>query len=63
MPSSPLSRRAFVGAAGALPGLAAAQDAPAHDRLRRLLEVPAPKHQVVVDTDTYNEIDDQYAVA
>jgi inosine-uridine nucleoside N-ribohydrolase len=30
--------------------------------LNRRLEIPAPPHQVVLDTDTYNEIDDQYAL-
>lgn len=40
---------------------AAAQ--PSADRLRQLLEPPSGKCQVVIDTDTYNEIDDQYAVA
>ncbi|NWF84856.1 MAG: nucleoside hydrolase [Bryobacteraceae bacterium] len=36
---------------------------PAADQLRKLLEPPTAKCQVVIDTDTYNEIDDQYAVA
>lgn len=36
---------------------------PAAGQLRDLLEPPAGKCQVVIDTDTYNEIDDQYAVA
>jgi inosine-uridine nucleoside N-ribohydrolase len=31
--------------------------------LRKMLEPPTQKAQVVLDTDTYNEIDDQYAVA
>lgn len=31
--------------------------------LRRMLEPPAGKVPVVIDSDTYNEIDDQYAVA
>jgi purine nucleosidase len=30
--------------------------------LGRLLEIPSGKRQVVIDSDTYNEIDDQYAV-
>lgn len=49
--------------------LAAAQSAlagqsatPSDAALRRLLEPPSGKVQVVLDTDTYNEIDDQYAV-
>lgn len=33
------------------------------ETLRKLLEPPSGKSQVVLDTDTYNEIDDQYAVA
>ena len=58
MPSdSSLSRRSF-GALAALTPAAAPQPA-----LRQLLGIPSPKHQVVIDTDTYNEIDDQYAVA
>jgi hypothetical protein len=31
--------------------------------LRKMLEPPTGKVPVVIDTDTYNEIDDQYAVA
>lgn len=33
------------------------------EALRKMLEPPSAKTQVVIDTDTYNEIDDQYAVA
>lgn len=33
------------------------------EALRKRLEPPSGKVQVVIDTDTYNEIDDQYAVA
>jgi purine nucleosidase len=33
------------------------------EALRKMLEPPAGKAQAVIDTDTYNEIDDQYAVA
>lgn len=36
---------------------------PGADRLRQLLVPPTGRCQVVIDTDTYNEIDDQYAVA
>lgn len=61
--SSPLGRRTFVSAAAALPALAVAQGSAEDEKLRRLLEIPSPRHQVVIDTDTYNEIDDQYAVA
>jgi len=54
------SRRAVVkmAAAGAL---ASAQTS--DSVLRKMLEPPKGKASVVVDTDTYNEIDDQYAVA
>ncbi len=47
---------------GMLAAMAAASQ-PGADRLRQLLEPPTGKCQVVIDTDTYNEIDDQYAVA
>lgn len=59
-----LNGRTFLGVTAAMPAtrLPAAQN-PADDALRRRLEIPSPKHQVVIDTDTYNEIDDQYAVA
>lgn len=36
---------------------------PPASTLEKLLAIPTPRHQVVIDTDTYNEIDDQYAVA
>lgn len=53
-----VTRRAFAGAAAAA-AQAVAQVAPS-----RLLDIPAAGvHDVVLDTDTYNEIDDQYAVA
>ena len=57
-----LTRRSVVAAAAAGKALSGA---PAIDPavLRRHLEIPTPKHHVVIDTDTYNEIDDQYAVA
>ena len=49
--------------ATAIPSLLSAQtSAPADAALRRMLEPPAGKVQVVIDSDTYNEIDDQYAV-
>jgi purine nucleosidase len=57
----PLNRRTFLGLTAAAPALAA--QTRSDDALRRRLEIPTPKHQVVIDTDTYNEIDDQYAVA
>lgn len=58
MRNTGLTRRAFAGAT-ALAAQALAQVAPS-----RLLEIPgAGVHDVVLDTDTYNEIDDQYAVA
>ena len=60
VPDTRFTRRAMVAAAGAAASAAQAPDA---DALRRRLEIPTPKHQVVIDTDTYNEIDDQYAVA
>jgi inosine-uridine nucleoside N-ribohydrolase len=58
-----LSRRSFLGAAAFFPALAGGAQNPTAGALRRMLEIPSPKHQVVIDTDTYNEIDDQYAVA
>src|SRR5689334_4187706 len=50
---------AIAGAPGFLPG----QNQSPDSMLRRMLEPPADKTQVVLDTDTYNEIDDQYALA
>ena len=47
-------------AAAATAGAVLAQDGAA---LEKMLEPPAGKVPVVIDTDTYNEIDDQYAVA
>jgi len=63
--NSPLrtSRRRLMGVAAGLPGALFAQNASRDAALRKLLEPPAGKSQVVIDTDTYNEIDDQYAVA
>jgi len=57
------NRRAFLGALGAasLGGDAAAQVAPEAALLERLA-IPSGKQQVVIDTDAYNEIDDQYAI-
>lgn len=55
------SRRNFIGAAAG--SLVAAAQGQTVD-LNRLLSIPGPgRVQVVLDTDTYNEIDDQYAVA
>jgi len=56
MTPADLSRRAFLAAPAATAALA--QFSPS-----RLLELPSGVQDVVVDTDTYNEIDDQYAVA
>ncbi len=60
--SSPLTNRreAMLAAAPAL--LSAQTSAPGDEALRRMLQPPSTKVQVVIDTDTYNEIDDQYAV-
>ena len=57
------SRRRLMGMAAGLPGALFAQNASRDAELRKLLEPPAGKSQVVIDTDTYNEIDDQFAVA
>lgn len=61
MPQSLTTRRHAL-AAAALPALLPAQTTPNDATLRRLLEPPTGKIQAVIDTDTYNEIDDQYAV-
>lgn len=37
--------------------------APDHDRLRHALDLPTGRIRAVLDTDTYNEVDDQFAVA
>src|SRR5690348_1705409 len=64
MNTSPTTRRRLLQfAAAAAPGLLSAQSRLPDEALRRMLEPPAGKAQVVLDTDTYNEIDDQYAVA
>ncbi|MBN8729541.1 MAG: nucleoside hydrolase [Acidobacteria bacterium] len=60
--SNVLSTRRQALAAAALPALLPAQGAPDDTTLRRLLEPPKGKVRAVIDTDTYNEIDDQYAV-
>lgn len=58
-----MNRRHFLLAAAAAPELLA-QDAASRDgALKKMLEPPPGKVPVVLDTDTYNEIDDQYAVA
>ncbi len=59
------SRRRLLGITGtALTGTLLAQGpSPDAAMLRRVLEPPTGKVPVVIDTDTYNEIDDQYAVA
>jgi purine nucleosidase len=56
-------RRLLQIAAAGLPGMLGAQTSGRDSELRKLLEPPAHKAQVVLDTDTYNEIDDQYALA
>lgn len=53
------SRRALM-AMAATAFTSTAQDAA---KLQKMLEPPAGKVPVVIDTDTFNEIDDQYAVA
>ncbi len=59
-----VSRRRLIGmTGGALVGALAAQQQSGDAALRKMLEPPAGKVPVVIDTDTYNEIDDQYAVA
>jgi inosine-uridine nucleoside N-ribohydrolase len=50
-------------AAVAAPGALAAQIESAGSALQKMLSPPTAKAQVVLDSDTYNEIDDQYAVA
>jgi purine nucleosidase len=63
--NSVMNRRSFLRAAALSPALAAAsaQGQVSDEALRRHLEIPTGKHQIVIDTDTWNEIDDQYAVA
>ena len=58
------TRRQFIQAAAATASvLGASAQAPTAGR-DRLLAIPAPgRLRVVLDTDTYNEIDDQYALA
>ena len=58
------TRRQFIQAATATASvLGASAQAPTVGR-DRLLAIPAPgRLRVVLDTDTYNEIDDQYALA
>jgi inosine-uridine nucleoside N-ribohydrolase len=59
----PSTRRRFLALGAATPGVLFGQNPSRDGQLRKLLEPPAGKAQVVIDTDTYNEIDDQYAVA
>lgn len=71
MPIFSPCRRQFLRTATAGPALAVAfSGAPQSDQpgsrdasLKKMLQPPAAKVPVVIDTDTYNEIDDQYAVA
>jgi inosine-uridine nucleoside N-ribohydrolase len=58
-----MSRRLMGMAAASVPGALLAQSGDRDASLRKLLEPPTGKAQVIIDTDTYNEIDDQYAVA
>jgi purine nucleosidase len=58
-----LSRRSLLGGAAALVAANAAAQNIDTGALRRLLDIPSGKRQVVIDSDTYNEIDDQYAVS
>ena len=61
LPTTMTSRRKFMQAAAGT--LAASAQAQSSD-LDRLLAIPGPgRVRAVLDTDTYNEIDDQYAVA
>jgi inosine-uridine nucleoside N-ribohydrolase len=56
-----ISRRSLLAATAAASASSAAM---AQFSPSRLLEIPSNRvHDVVLDTDTYNEIDDQYAVA
>jgi len=58
------SRRGVMGmAAASIPSALLAQGKGREAVLRKMLVPPAGIAQVVLDTDTYNEIDDQYAVA
>jgi inosine-uridine nucleoside N-ribohydrolase len=58
-----MERRLILrGSLGAVASLTAPAGAQSRDRLEGLLAPPSGKAPVVVDTDTYNEIDDQYAV-
>lgn len=65
VPNSPgaATRRRFLALTAGASGAVFAQSTDRDATLRRLLEPPTGKVQVVIDTDTYNEIDDQYAVA
>jgi inosine-uridine nucleoside N-ribohydrolase len=56
------TRRAFLSAAAAAAGSLAAQS-PATSSLEQKLTPPTGKVNAVIDSDTYNEIDDQFAVA
>jgi inosine-uridine nucleoside N-ribohydrolase len=59
------SRRDVIKMAGAtaVGAVFAQEDASRDAGLRRMLEPPTSKVSAVLDTDTFNEIDDQYAVA
>jgi inosine-uridine nucleoside N-ribohydrolase len=60
--NSNILRRHIVKLAAAAPAVLRAQSPVSNEALQKLLAPPAGKVPVVIDTDTYNEIDDQYAV-
>ncbi len=55
-----MTRRAFVGMASAV---AAARGQGRHVELVKRMQTPAGRVAVVIDTDQYNEVDDQFALA
>ena len=57
------SRRELMKVAAMVPGGLLAQSGAPEAALRKMLEPPNGRVPAVIDTDTYNEIDDQYAVA
>jgi inosine-uridine nucleoside N-ribohydrolase len=59
-----MNRRRLMGlAATGVPSLLSAQGGSQDAALRKMLGLPTGRVQAVLDTDTYNEIDDQYALA
>lgn len=64
MSSIAITRRSLLRlAAVGSPGWLAAQSESPDAALQKMLEPPTAKVQIVLDTDTYNEIDDQYALS